>query len=89
MSDEAIEKGIIISGPRKVIRVGGSKAITLDPQWLKIQKWLGQEVTELVSVANSVIVFVPPEKTEIAKKIIRQIETEIHESEETDELEAG
>lgn len=76
---DSIEKGIITSGPRKVIRVGGSKAVTLDPKWLDIQKWLGEEVTELVSIANSVVVLVPPEKAERAKEILRRIEKEMEE----------
>lgn len=76
MTEEDIEKGIIVSSPRKVIKVGGSRAITLDPRWLRIQKWLGNEVTELVSVASSVVIFVPEDKVEKAKEILRRIEEE-------------
>lgn len=75
MTEEKVEEGLIIS-KRKVLPVGGSRAITLSKKWLDIQKWLGREVTELVSVANDVIVLVSPEKEEKAKKILRAIEKE-------------
>lgn len=76
MTGEEIEKGIIVSGPRKVIKVGNSHAITLDAQWLKIQRWLGKAVNELISISNSVIVLVPPDKVEKGKEILRHIEEE-------------
>jgi hypothetical protein len=72
---ERVEKGIIVSR-RKVIPVGSSKAVTLSKRWLDIQKWLGREVTELVSVANDAIVLVPPEKEEKAKRILKMLEEE-------------
>jgi len=75
MTEEEIEEGLIISR-RKVLPVGGSKAVTLSKKWLDIQKWLGREVTELVSVANDAVVLVPPEKEEKAKRILKQIEKE-------------
>ncbi len=74
-----IEKGIIVTPPRKVIDLGGSKAVTLPMEWVKIQKWLGKEVSELVSVANEAVVLVPPEKAEKAKEILKKIEEELHE----------
>ena len=74
MLKSKIEKGIVVSGPRKIIKYGCSKAVTLDPEWLKIQKWLGQEVTELVSIANSVVVLVPPEMKDRGLLILREIE---------------
>jgi len=73
MAKEEVEKGIIVSR-RKVIPVGGSKAITLSKKWLDIQKWLGKEVTELVSVADDAIVLVPVGKEEKAKKILAMLE---------------
>jgi len=70
-----VEKGIITS-TRSVIDIGRSKAITLDKRWLMIQKWLGKEVSELVSLANNVVVLVPPEKAELAHEVLRRIEEE-------------
>jgi len=72
--NEKIEAGIIVSSPRKVIELGGSKAITLPKEWVKIQKWLGREVTELASVANEAVVLVPPDKIEKAKRILKELE---------------
>lgn len=71
---EKIEAGIIISRARKVINLGGSKAVTLPKEWVKIQKWLGRDVAELASVANEVVVLAPPEKVEKAKRILRMLE---------------
>jgi hypothetical protein len=73
MSDEKIEKGIVVSR-RKVFDLGNSKAITLSKRWLDIQTWLGKEVSELVSIGNEVIVLAPPEKEEYAKKILLKLE---------------
>jgi len=70
-----VEKGIITS-TRKVFEIGGSKAITLSHKWVDIQKWLGKEVTELVSLSNSVIVLVPPGQEKKALEILKQIEKE-------------
>jgi hypothetical protein len=72
--NEKIEAGVIVSSPRKVIELGGSKAITLPKEWVKIQKWLGREVTELASVANEAVVLVPPDKIEKAKRILKELE---------------
>jgi len=72
---EKIEEGLIISR-RRVVPIGGSKGVTLSKKWLDIQKWLGREVTELVSVANDAIVLVPPEKEEKAKRILKMLEDE-------------
>jgi hypothetical protein len=70
---EIIEEGLIVSR-RKVIPVGGSKGVTLPKTWLDIQKWLGKEVSELVSVADDMVILVPPEKEQLAKRIIREFE---------------
>lgn len=56
--------------------MGGSKGVTLPKKWVDIQKWLGKEVSELVSVANEAIVLVPPEKEKEAEQILRRIEKE-------------
>ena len=69
---EKIEEGFIIS-KRMVLPIGGSKGITLSKKWLDIQKWLGREVTELISIADDAIILVSPEKEEMAKEILRQI----------------
>jgi len=74
---EKIEEGLIISR-RRVVPIGGSKGVTLSKKWLDIQKWLGREVTELVSIANEAIVLVPPEKEEKAKKILKMLEADSH-----------
>ena len=58
------------------MEIGGSKAITLPRKWVDIQKWLGKEVTELVSLANDAVVLVSPGQEEKALKILRQIEKE-------------
>jgi len=78
---KGVEEGIIIS-KRQVINLRKSKAITLDARWLMIQKWLGKEVSELVSIANNVVVLVPPEKAELAHKVLRKIEEEMKETSE-------
>jgi len=70
---EVIEKGIIIS-KRRVLTIGGSKAVTLPKRWLDIQKWLGREITELVLIGNEAVVLVPPEKKDLALRILRKIE---------------
>jgi len=77
VSEEEIEKGTIKS-KRQVFELGGSKAVTLDKRWLMIQKWLGKEVTELVSIANNVVVLVPPEKADLAHEVLREIEKKLH-----------
>lgn len=69
-SKEEIEKGLIIS-TRRVLPIGSSKAITLSKKWLDIQKWLGREVDELVSVSNSMIILVDPDKRDEAVKFLR------------------
>lgn len=58
------------------MEIGGSKAITLPRKWVDIQKWLGKEVTELVSLANDAVVLVSLGQEEKALKILRQIEKE-------------
>lgn len=73
--NEKVEKGIITS-TRKVFELGGSKAITLSKKWVDIQRWLGREVSELVSLSNSVIVLVPPGQEEKAREILKKIEKE-------------
>jgi len=73
---EVVEKGIIIS-KRKVIDLGGSKAVTLPAKWLDIQKWRGKEVDELVSVADDLVLLVPPEKKEKAIRLLRKLEEEM------------
>ena len=73
-----MEKGIIVSRhPRKIITIGNSKAVTLDARWLQIQKWLGNEVTELISVANSIVILAPPDKKEHALEVLRRYEEEM------------
>ena len=72
---EEIEEKIIVS-KRAVIDLGGSKAVTLPASWLKIQKWLGKDVTEMISVANDVVILVPPEKENQAREILKQFEDE-------------
>ena len=67
---KVIEKGIIITPPRKLIDLGGSKAIILPMEWLKIQKWLGREIKELVAICNEVIIFTTPDNIEKAKQIL-------------------
>lgn len=74
--DSKIEKGIVKSR-RKVIDIGDSKAVTLSKKWLDIQKWLGNEITEISALAlNEVIVLVPPGMEEKAERILREIEKE-------------
>ena len=70
MSSETVEEGFVIS-PRKVFQVGDSKAVTLSKKWLDIQKWLGIEVEEVVSVANSLIVLVSPERKDEAIEFLK------------------
>ena len=72
-----IEKGIVITSPRKIFDLGGSKAIILPMAWFKIQRWLGKEVSELVSVANEAVVLVPPEKAAKAKRILQELERKL------------
>ena len=69
---EKVEKGIITS-TRRVLDIGGSKAVTLPRKWVDIQKWLGKEVTELVSLANDCIILVAPDQVERATWILKQI----------------
>jgi len=73
---DKIEEGIITS-TRKVIPIGDSKGVTLSKKWLDIQKWLGKDVKELVSVADSIVILVPPGEEEKAKKFMRKYEKEI------------
>lgn len=70
MCAETIEEGFVIS-PRKVFQVGDSKAVTLSKKWLDIQKWLGIEVDEVVSVANSLVVLVSPERKDEAIEFLK------------------
>lgn len=70
---DVIEKGILISR-RRVIELGGSKAVTLPSRWLDIQKWLGREFDELVSVADNLIVLAPPEERERAIELLKKAE---------------
>ena len=74
MSD-TVEHGIITS-KRKILTVGGSKCVSLSAKWLDIQRWLGKDVSEVVSVANSVVVLAPPEKEEHAKRVLKMFEHE-------------
>lgn len=74
--EESIEKGIIRS-KRQVIDIGGSKGVTLPKTWVDIQKWMGKEVTELVSIADNIVVLVPPDKADKALEILRKIEEAI------------
>lgn len=72
---DKVEKGMIVS-KRRVLEIGGSKAVTLPKKWVDIQKWLGKEVTELVSLANECVVLVPPGQEEKAKQILREFENQ-------------
>ena len=72
MTDEILN-GLVISR-RRVIPVGGSKAVTLSKKWLDIQKWLGKEVDELISVSNSIVLLVDPGKKDEAIRFIREWE---------------
>jgi hypothetical protein len=73
---EVIEKGIIVS-QRKVIDLGDSKAVTLPSKWVEFRKWLGEEVTELISIADDMILLVPPEKKDKALKLLKKLEKEM------------
>ena len=70
---ERIEEGISES-TRSVINIGGSKGVTLPSGWLKIQRWLGKEVSELTVIGNDILVLGPPEKKEELKKLLKQYE---------------
>ena len=70
---DIIEEGIVRSR-RKVISFGDSKGITLSKKWLDIQKWLGKEVTELVSISNSIIVLTSPKEEEKALEFVKEYE---------------
>ena len=73
---EEVQEGLIISR-RKVLPIGGSKAVTLSKKWLDIQRWLGREVDELISVSNSIIILVDPEKKDEAVRFIRLWEEQV------------
>jgi hypothetical protein len=75
VTEEIIEKGIIRT-TRKLIPIGGSVGVTLPRTWLKIQEYLGEELTEMISIANHIIILAPPGKEEKALKILRRIEAE-------------
>lgn len=69
-----IEKGIMRTR-RKVFTVGDSKAVTLPKKWLDVQKWLGNEISEVSSLAmGDMVVLVPPGKEERTEGILREIE---------------
>jgi len=65
---------MVVISRRRVIPVGGSKAVTLSKKWLDIQKWLGKEVDELISVSNSIVLLVDPGKKDEAIRFIREWE---------------
>ena len=67
----------IIVSKRRLISLGGSKAVTLSAKWLQLKKLLGREVYELISVANDMILLVPPEKKERAIKALEKLEEEM------------
>ena len=66
-------EGMVISR-RRVLPVGGSRAVTLSKKWLDIQKWLGKEVDEVISVANSIVILVDPEMKDEAISFLREWE---------------
>jgi len=72
---DTVDEGTITSR-RKVVDVGDSKAVTLPRRWLEFQRWLGKEVSEVMLVANSVVVLVPPGKEEDARRILKELEKE-------------
>lgn len=74
MEKEIIERGIVVTKPRKIIKVGHSKAVTLPKKWLDVQLWLGKEVVELASIGNSAVIFCNPKDVPKWKKIIRKID---------------
>ena len=79
MSDEAIEEGIIVS-TRSVMPFGGSRAVTLSAKWLDIQKWLGKELKELVSISSpNMVVYVEPDKKDEAIAFLRAWEARMRE----------
>jgi hypothetical protein len=72
-----IEKGVIIAPRRKVQTIGVTNLVSLPREWVKIQKWLGREVSEVCLVANSAIVILPVGQVEKAKRILQKIEEEL------------
>jgi len=73
---DEISEGLVIS-TRAVYDFGpGSKGVTLSKKWLDIQKWLGKDVDELVSVADSIVVLAPPEKRQDIIAFIKAWEKE-------------
>ena len=70
-STYTVEEGIIVSEPRNVVKIGGSRFISLPSIWFEINKYLGKEVKQLVPIADEVIILVPPEKKEEGKKILK------------------
>jgi len=81
MSREKIIDGVIVA-KRRLVELGGSKVVSLPKLWLKIQKWLGKEVVELVSIANEIILLVPPDKVDLGIKFLREWEKKLKETEE-------
>jgi len=75
MEKEEVEKGIIRSS-RRVIEVGDSKAVTLPKKWLDFHKYKGEEINEVSSLANDIVMVVPEGKEEKAEKILRKLEEE-------------
>ncbi|MEM4727467.1 MAG: hypothetical protein QXD04_04360 [Candidatus Bathyarchaeia archaeon] len=74
-TNERVEEGMVISR-RRILPVGGSLGVTFSKRWLDIQRWLGREVKELVSIGDDVIILVRPEDEEVAVKLLRQFEME-------------
>jgi len=72
MADE-IEEGLI-SSKRKIIKVGDSKAVTIPKKWLDFHKYKGEEINEVSSLANDLVILVPEGKEEKAKKMLKQLE---------------
>jgi len=54
-----MKRGIMITPPRKVINLGGSKAVTIPTEWLKFQKWQGRDIKEFSMICNDIIILIP------------------------------
>jgi len=72
---EKVEEGVI-SSKRKIIEVGDSKAVTLPKKWLDFHKYKGEEINEVSSLANDIVMVVPEGKEKKAKRILKRIEEE-------------
>lgn len=70
---EEVEEGLITT-KRKIIKVGDSKAVTLPKKWLDFHKYKGEEINEVSSLANDIVMVVPKGKEKKAKKILKEVE---------------